>query len=234
MKHTEKELITLKEGVSEMWRLVLSQLEKAKQAFLNNDVELAREVASREKRVDSFELKIDSDCENYIALYNPVAVDLRLVLSLIKISITLERIADFADGIAKYVIDESAGFDNRDLRDDLQVETIFDTVIEMLSDSYVALDSENTRLSGKILAKDETVDEIYRNAIKILAEAIREKKIDPENGIKTMLVMRKIERIGDHCSNIVEEIVFYIDAKVLKHSKNRTSPPAPPEKTKKN
>ena len=112
MKHTEKELITLKEEVSEMWRLVLSQLEKVKQAFLNNDIEQAREVASREKRVNSFELKIDSDCENYIALYNPVAIDLRLVLSLIKISITLERIADFADGIAKNIIDRGADPDS--------------------------------------------------------------------------------------------------------------------------
>ncbi|MDR0612099.1 MAG: phosphate signaling complex protein PhoU [Dysgonamonadaceae bacterium] len=228
MKHTEKELITLKEEVSEMWRLVLSQLEKVKQAFLNNDIELAREVASREKRVNSFELKIDSDCENYIALYNPVAIDLRLVLSLIKISITLERIADFADGIAKNIIDRGADPDG-DLKEDLQIEIMFDAVIEMLSDSYVALDSENTRLSGKILAKDETVDEIYRNAIKILSDAIRDKKIDAENGLKTMLVMRKIERIGDHCSNIVEEIVFYIDAKVLKHSRNKTSPTLPKE-----
>jgi phosphate transport system protein len=220
MKHTEKELITLKEEVSEMWRLVLSQLEKTKQAFLNSDVELAREIASREKRVDSFELKIDSDCENYIALYNPVAIDLRLVLSLIKISITLERIADFADGIAKYIIDRGDNPESSDLTEELQVETIFDTVIEMLSDSYVALESEQTRLAGKILARDETVDQIYRNATQILAEAIRSNRIDAENGLNTMLVMRKIERIGDHCSNIVEEIVFYIDAKVLKHSGN--------------
>jgi phosphate transport system protein len=219
MKHTEKELITLKEEVSEMWRLVLSQLEKVKQAYLNKDVEMAREVASREKRVDSFELKIDSDCENYIALYNPVAIDLRLVLSLIKISITLERIADFADGIAKYIIDVNASTGNDDLKDDLKMEAMFDAVIEMLSDSYVALDSEDTRLSGKIMAKDDTVDKIYRNSFKVLADAIRDKKIDAENGLNTMLIIRKIERIGDHCSNIVEEIVFYIDAKVLKHSK---------------
>jgi len=89
----------------------------------------------------------------------------------------------------------------------------------MLSDSYAALDLENTRLAGKILAKDETVDEIYHNSMKILADAIRNKKIEAENGLKTMLVIRNIERVGDHCSNIVEEIVFYIDAKVLKHSK---------------
>ncbi|MDR1201237.1 MAG: phosphate transport system regulatory protein PhoU, partial [Tannerellaceae bacterium] len=106
MKHTEQELQSLKEEVSQMWKLVLSQLEKSKQAFLNSDIELAREIVSREKRVDAFELKIDSDCENYIALYSPVAIDLRLVLSLIKISSTLERIGDFAEGIARHVIDD--------------------------------------------------------------------------------------------------------------------------------
>ncbi|MDR1543400.1 MAG: phosphate signaling complex protein PhoU [Prevotellaceae bacterium] len=214
MKHTEKELTALKDEVSQMWRLVLSQLEKVKQAFTANNIELAREVVSREKRVNSFELKIDSDCENYIALYNPVAIDLRLVLSLSKICGTLERIADFAEGIARHVIEER---EQSELIENLRAETMFDTVIEMLSNSYVVLDSENTKLSGKILAMDNEVDEIYRNAVAVLAEAIRNNVISAENGLKTMLVIRKIERIGDHCSNIVEEIVFYIDAKVLKH-----------------
>ncbi|GHT74568.1 phosphate transport system regulatory protein PhoU [Bacteroidia bacterium] len=223
MKHTEKELAAIKEEVSQMWRLVLSQIEKAKQSLLNNDIELAREVVSREKRINSFELKIDSDCENYIALFNPVAIDLRLALSLIKISSTLERIADFAEGIARYVIENSCELITQELKDELRLETMFDTVIEMLSDSYVALDSENTKLSGKILAKDETVDEIYHRSTGVLTDYMRQNPAEIECGLKTMLVIRKIERMGDHCSNIVEDIVFYIDAKVLKHSKNSES-----------
>jgi phosphate transport system protein len=219
MKHTEKELAAIKDEVSQMWRLVLSQLEKTKQAVLTNDVELAREVISREKRVNLLELKIDSDCENYIALYNPVAVDLRLVLSLFKICGTLERIADFAEGITRCIIEESAEWFSDELKEILRVETMFSTVIEMLSDAYAALESENTKLSGKILAKDNCVDEIYRNAVYVLAEAIKTNAIAADCGLKTMIAIRKIERIGDHCSNIVEEIVFYIDAKVLKHSK---------------
>jgi phosphate transport system protein len=219
MKHTERELIAIKEEVSQMWKLVLSQLEKSKQALFNNDIEQAREVVSREKRVNTFELKIDSDCENYIALYNPVAVDLRLALSLIKICYTLERIGDFADGIARHVIKDGCNLLTEDLREELRLETMFDTVIEMLSDSYVALDSENTRLSGKILAKDESVDEIYHNSLPVLATYMRNNPAQMECGLQTMLLLRKIERIGDHCNNIVEEIVFYVDAKVLKHSK---------------
>lgn len=221
MKHTERELTAIKEEVSQMWQLVLSQLEKSKQAFFNNDIEQAREVISREKRVNTFELKIDSDCENYIALYNPVAIDLRLVLSLIKISYTLERIGDFSEGIARHVVEDSCDTITGNLKEELCLATMFDTVIEMLSDSFVALDSENTKLSGKILAKDEMVDEIYRKAIKILADYMRKEPLQIECGLKTMLMLRKIERIGDHCSNIVEEIVFYIDAKVLKHTKNK-------------
>jgi len=228
MKHTEKELQLLKEDVSQMWKLVLSQLEKSKQAFLNSDVELAREVASREKRVDAFDLKIDSDCENYIALYSPVAVDLRLVLSLIKISSTLERIGDFAEGIARYIIESDCNKVDSQLIEELQLERIFDTLTSMLSDSFVALESENTKISGKILAKDDEVDTLYHNSLDILAKYITENGKSDETFsaqkvrglLKLILLIRKLERIGDHCSNIVEEIVFYIDAKVLKHGDN--------------
>jgi phosphate transport system protein len=217
MKHTDKEMQALKEEVSQMWKLVLSQLEKAKQAYFNDDIEVAREVISREKRVDAFELKIDSDCENYIALYSPVAVDLRLTLSLIKISQTLERIGDFAEGIARHVIDDDCTKIDPRLLEELQLEKMFDILIVMLYDSFVALESENTRISGKILAKDEEVDVIYRNSIDILTAYLQDNQSFIRCGLKTFLLIRKLERIGDHCSNIVEEIVFYVDAKVLKH-----------------
>ena len=217
MKHLEKELVVLKEEVSEMWKLVLSQLEKAKQSYLKKDVELAREIVSREKRVDAFELKIESDCENYIALYSPVAVDLRLVLSLIKISITLERIGDFAEGVARHVIEEGCEQFDSEIIEELQIEKIFDITISMLSDSYVALESENTRISGKIMAKDDEVDVLYHQSIRVLSDYLQKNPSKAYCALKTNLMIRKLERIGDHCSNIVEEIVFYVDAKVLKH-----------------
>ncbi|MDR1601706.1 MAG: phosphate signaling complex protein PhoU [Tannerella sp.] len=220
MKHQEKEMQALKDEVSRMWKLVLSQLEKAKQSYMNGDVELAREVASREKRVDAFELKIDSDCENYIALFSPVAVDLRLVLSLIKISFTLERIADFAEGIARHVIEEDGNKPDARIIEELQMEKIFDTLIAMLSDSFVALESENTRISGKIMSKDDEIDILYRRSLDILTNCLQENPSMIRSGLKTFLLIRKLERIGDHCSNIVEEIVFYVDAKVLKHGGN--------------
>lgn len=217
MKHTEKEILLLKEQINEMWRLVISQLEKAKDAFLNNDVELALEVISREKRVNVYDLKVDNDCENFIALYSPVAIDLRLVLSLIKISAALERIGDFAEGIARFVADKDCKELDDDLLEKLQMEKMFDIIIGMLYDCYATLDSENTKISGKILAKDKIVNRIYLNSISVLSEYTRANPDFTECGYKLFLLVRKLERVGDHCSNIVEEIVFYIDAKILKH-----------------
>ncbi len=217
MKHTEKELQALREELNQMWKLILSQLEKAKQAYLNNDIELAREIVSREKRVDAFDLKIDSDCENYIALYSPVAIDLRLVLSLIKITNTLERIGDFAESIARHIIEQDCIELESQLIEELQIEQIFDTLIVMLSDSFVALESENTKISGKILAKDNEVDELYHQSFNLLTSYMQQNPAHIYCGLKTLMLIRKLERIGDHCSNIVEEIVFYVDAKILKH-----------------
>ena len=218
MQHIERESLLLKEEVNQMWKLVLSQLEKAKQSFLNHDIELAREIATRERRVNAFELKIESDCENYIALYSPVAVDLRLALSLIKISRTLERIGDFATGIARHVIDDDYSEIDAPILEELQMERMFDIIISMLSDCYVALESENTKISGRIIAKDEEVDKIYRSSTDILTTYAENNTSMIRCVLKTQLLIRKLERIGDHCSNIVEEIVFYVDAKVLKHS----------------
>ena len=220
VKHSEKELQALKLEINSMWQLVLSQLQKCKQAYLTGNVELAHEVVIREKSVNSFELSMDTGCENYIALFSPVAMDLRLIISLIKISATLERIADFADGIARSVIDNE-GVVPEALKEDLKIETMFDTVISMLSDSFVALESENTKISGKILQRDDEIDTLYQEGRKYLAEYIQKDPVKGEAVLNTFLILRKIERIGDHCCNIVEEIVFYIDAKVLKHSKGR-------------
>jgi phosphate transport system protein len=178
---------------------------------------LAREIISREKRIDAFELKIESDAENYIALYNPKAVDLRLVLSLIQISNTLERIADFTEGIARHVIEDECKKLGPQVIEELQIASMFDTLITMLTSSFAALESENTKISGKILAMDDDVDAIYRNSVPILTKHLQATPDLIHCGLKLCLLIRKLERIGDHCSNIVEDIVFYIDAKVLKH-----------------
>jgi phosphate transport system protein len=221
MKHTETELLELKTAISQMWSLVQSQLEKAKTALLAGDEELARVVMSREKRVNAFELKIDSDCENYIALFSPVAIDLRLVLSVLKINKTLERIGDFADGIARFVLETDDHAKHIELLKSLHVEEMVSCVAQMLEKDKSALVDENTAQAGVVFTIDNQIDTIYYDAIKILADYLAEHPEDILFGLHVVTLLRKVERMGDHCNNIMEELVFYLDAKVLKHQKSK-------------
>ncbi|MEO8853322.1 MAG: PhoU domain-containing protein, partial [Ginsengibacter sp.] len=109
----DNELQQLKAEVITMWEMVLTQLQKAKEALENMDRDLAREVILAEKRVNSFELKIDRDCEDVIALFAPVAIDLRFVLAVLKINMNLERSGDIAEGIGKFVLDIPEDFDRQ-------------------------------------------------------------------------------------------------------------------------
>src|SRR6195952_5789794 len=129
MTPIENEIIGLKKELINMWILVQSQLNKAREAMVKYDKDLAREVLVKEKRVNSFELKIDRDCENIFALYCPVAVDLRFLLAALKINTNLERIGDIAAGIALYVIKSDKKFDTN-LLESTKLVRMFDDSID--------------------------------------------------------------------------------------------------------
>jgi len=135
-EYLEHVMLAMKEEVALMREMVIVQLEKAKRAFFDNDLDLAREIISREKRVDILELKIDGDVEEYIALYTPKAIDLRLAVSLKKTCFALERIGDYAEGIARYVLDNDAEKLTFQQIEELQLEKMFDTVIIMLTNCF--------------------------------------------------------------------------------------------------
>lgn len=221
MKHAESELIEIKNSISEMWKLVINQFIKSKQALLTNNHDLARVVISTEKRVNAFELKIDRDCENYIALYAPVAVDLRLVLSLLKINKTLERIGDFAAGISRYVLIFEENERHLELLKTMQIDAMMSYVEVMLEKSLESITNENTTLAGFVFSTDNKVDTLYRGAMQEIAKFVKANIDDVQFALYLVIILRKIERSGDHCNNIMEEIVFYIDAKVLKHQKQK-------------
>lgn len=220
MKHTESELLDIRKSIEQMWVLVKKQLEKSRISLMTNDFDLARVVTSTEKRVNAFELKIDSDCENYIALYSPVAIDLRLVLSVLKINKTLERIGDFADGIARFVLSGEAGNANhKELLKQLKIEDMMVMVDSMLEKTLNSLNDENTGQAGAVFSTDVQVDAIYHDALDQLAVYVANNVKDAGYVLQLVSVLKKIERCGDHCNNIMEEIIFYLDAKVVKHQK---------------
>ena len=216
--HLDSELRSLKEDILSMWKLVRSQLEKGKAALVNFDRDLARQVAASERRVNAYELKIDRDCENMFALYQPVAVDLRFLLAVLKINNNLERIGDIADGIARYIIELPEPF-NKDILEQTQLLRMFDDAMTVLSETKIAFETEDTTLARSIFKKDEMLDEINLKANNVVAEYI---KGNPDNIMQALVVLsiiRKLERVGDQSTNIAEEIIFYVEAKVLKHHK---------------
>jgi phosphate transport system protein len=212
------ELDRLKKELLDMWTLVYNQLQRASEAVLTLDKDMAKEVILREKRVNALELKIDSDVEDMIALYNPVAVQLRFTLAVLKINSNLERIGDFAEGIARFVLDFKEPVLDPELVQQLRLSEMMEQVSLMLRTLYDAMEKERTDLALKVFEMDALVDKINGDSSGILKDFIVQ---NPEaNALDAILlsgIFRKLERLGDHCTNIAEEIIFYMDAKVLKH-----------------
>jgi len=220
MTHLEEELTMLKSEITLMWQMVISQLHKTREALLQFDNDLAREVVSTEKRINALELKIDRDCENIFALFNPVAVDLRTVLAILKINNNLERSGDIAEGIAKYIIFADQPF-NEDLVKQTQIIRMYDETNAILEDVLKAFENEDTSLARSIFKRDEVVDEINIKANEVVADFIRSHPDKIEEALYLISMIRKLERVGDHCKNIAEEIIFNIEAKVLKHKSKK-------------
>lgn len=216
MTHLDAELKQLKENISELFLMVISQLNKSKEALVTLDQDLAREVRANERRVNSYELKIDRDCENIIALFNPVAIDLRFVLASLKINSNLERIGDIAEGIANYVLYLKFEPDHQLLQVSRLVE-MFDTSINILDSVMRAYSLEDTSIARNVFKEDELLDQINLNATNVIAEYIQSNPDKIHQSLYTISTVRKLERVGDQCKNIAEEIIFYIEAKVLKH-----------------
>lgn len=218
MTHLETEIQFLKDDILEQMFLVKSQLEKCNKAFTHFDLELAEEIISNEKRVDSMELKIDRDCENIFALFNPVAVDLRFVMATFKVNSDLERLGDHSNSIAKYILDFGQPIKEEAVKK-MRLDEMFEISIEMLNNVFEAFLNEDTDLARKVFSKDKILNEINKNASNQTAVLIKNDPKQISNFLYLFSIIRKLERVGDLTKNIAEELIFYIEAKILKHKK---------------
>ena len=220
MSNLDPELEALKQNLVDMISVVNSQIGKCKEATLNSDIDLAKEVISIEKRVNALDLAIDKDCENILALYTPVATDLRFVLASLKISNDLERIGDNAEGIANFLITIVEKADST-MINRFKLNEMFDMATSMLEDMEEAVENEDTKLARKIFQKDDFLNECNKNSPNVAKELIQEFPDKIKLILKLFSVVRKLERVGDLCKNIGEEVIFHIEAKVLKHKKDQ-------------
>lgn len=215
MPAIEPELQALRENLLDMLSMVKSQMEKCKSSIEQKDSKIADEVIDDERRINGQELAIDRDCENILALYTPVATDLRLVLTTLKITNDLERIADSAKSLAKVLRD--AGKKEWKWIKELKIAEMLDLLVSMLKETGSAIRKNDTKPALKAFKRDEDLNEYFKQALKTTAALILKNPDDAKAILMLMLLVRNLERSGDLTKNISEEIVFQIEARVLKH-----------------
>ena len=221
MGHLDNEIASLKNNLIEMFLLVQKQLRKTLRAMNTLDKNLAREVLVNERRVNAEELKIDKDCENFVAIFNPVAIDLRFVFAAFKINSHLESIGDSAKGVAKIVIDLNKVYDEQLIKD-LQLMRMYEIADSMIEDNVRALTTDDSSQARLVFNKDVEVNRINKQATAIIADYIAKENAEVIPLLNLISVIRRLERVGDLSSNIAEEIIFYQEAKVLKHDKEKS------------
>ena len=216
MTHLQERLDQLKNSLADMATLVERQLSKSVCSLLEEDEDLANEVLHNERRVNAFELKIDKDCENIFALLTPVAHDMRLVFATLKMNADLERIGDYAEGVANIVVLGKKQFD-QELVKKLDIKEMFEITDAMLKDVIAAYAENDSRLARSVFSRDILVNDINHKAMSIVSEYCQNNNDRIPQAINLLSIVRKIERVGDHITNIAEEIIFYKEAQVLKH-----------------
>lgn len=191
-------------------------MENCAKAIRDEDADLAKEVLADEKKINIQEIAIDRDCENILALHTPVATDLRLVLATLKITNDLERIADSAKSLAKLLCKDISKKEYKWI-ESLRIVSMLEIIIAMLKEMGAALKRTDTKPALKAVKKDEELNDLFKKALKTTADLIVKNPDDARMILMLLLMVRNLERSGDLTKNIAEEIVFQVEAKVLKH-----------------
>ncbi len=220
MPHIDIEIEKLKKKLMEMWDLVEFQLEQGREAMRKADPEISKEILKLGKKVNNYDVKIDRMCENFFALFTPVAVDLRTVLAILKINANLERIGDTAEGIAAFV-KKLEGTLSPELIEKVQVEVMYDEALKMFDDCRAAFMYNDADLAKELIKRDHVLNKIYRKSDEIVVSYLEGEPDKIKEGLVLLSIIKKLERVGDQVSNIAEEIIFYKDAEIVKHKKNK-------------
>lgn len=215
MELIETRLDHLQGRVLDMVSLVKSQVHKSKEALFNKDEALADGVILTDEEVDEADVKINQTCEQILALFNPVAIDLRLILTSIKISLSLERIGDHAEGICYSFKEIPDDIDPKYL-EAFKIEEMFETAEMMLEDFSQALRNNDLQLAKGIYKKDRFLNKAYAKSVKTAAKLINQDVTEVRTILQLLSVVRKIERMGDLAKNMSLEVIFRLTGKFPK------------------
>jgi len=213
-RHFRIEIERLKKKILHLAAMVEENLQTAVRSITDKDVKLADEVISSDMSIDSREVEVEEDCLKILALYQPVAADLRYVIAVMKINNDLERIGDLAVNIAERSrpiarnIGTPVPFD---------LPGMLDVTLSMVKASVDALVTSDTQMARQVCADDDEVDNRHKEAFKAVQEKLRSEPALSEYFVSLLSVSRNLERIADHATNIAEDVIYMIEGEIVRH-----------------
>lgn len=209
-----KRLDALRTRIVHMGDEAQTAVNRAMQALVERDSDLAAEVLAYDDVIDKLDLEIDRDVIEIFALQQPAARDLRFVIAVAKITPVLERIADHACNIANAAIELN---NEPQLKEYVHLPKMGSRVVEMLAQAITAFTTEDSALARRVIALDLEIDSIYQKVVRELMEHIRNEPTTSTRIFQLLFVAKHIERIGDYVKDVCELTVYMIEAEFIKH-----------------
>jgi len=214
-RHFHEELDALRQTLLAMGGLVEDQIRRAMRALLERDDTLAQEVIDRDRQVNTYDVEVDEQCVELLALNQPAASDLRFITTAMKIVTDLERIGDQAVNIAQRVLEL-----NRDpqLKPYIDLPRMADRAQRMVKESLDAFVAGDTALARQVCAEDAEVDALKEQIFRELLTFMMEDPRTIARAIRLILISRFLERVADHATNIGEMVVYLVEGKMVRHT----------------
>ncbi|MFW5922829.1 MAG: phosphate signaling complex protein PhoU [Planctomycetota bacterium] len=213
--HLQREIENLKKMVLALSARVEESVEQAARAIALRDTDLAREVIEEDYEIDQREVEVEEECLKILALHQPVAIDLRYIIAILKINSDLERIGDLATNVAQGCIylDESGPADFP-----FDFPRMAQKAQDMVNDSLDALVNRDPELARDVCLADDEVDEINRQMYGLVDKAMRENPEHSDGFLRLLTVSHHLERIADHATNIAEDVIYMSEGDIVRHA----------------
>ncbi len=221
MAHLQREMDKLKRKVLALGAIVEQNLRLAFQAIDQRDAAKARRVIETDVLIDQSEVDVEEECLKILALYQPVASDLRFVAAVIKINSELERIGDLSSNIAERALQL---VDEHPVAVPLRVAVMADRTWTMLEEALDALVRQDAVMAREVLVADDEVDELYAELIDELKSVIRADLEHLDAIVLLFSVARYLERLADHATNIAEDVLYMVEGEIQRHHQPPVAP----------
>lgn len=215
LRHFDEELAELKATLVRMASLAEDQIDQALSALTNRDSDQARQVISRDHKVNALDVEIDEECLRLLALHQPAARDLRLVTTAMKISTELERISDLAENVCERTIELN---EEPQLKPYIDIPRMGNIARAMVKESIDAFVKDDSVLARKVLGNDDLVDDLMEQIFRELLSFMIEDPRTISRATRLSFVAKYLERMADHATNIAELVVYLVEGKIIRHT----------------